>query len=224
LKNDYKYGKKKGKVVEVPATKRAKYNKGDKEDNTQANTDQKAFHYLGKDRTQIRKMFLVYSRHQNVAEVAKECEIHRKTVKKYRDMFSWDEEIERVNAAQQMKLNAQLVDRRIRNTEALDTAINSIVTQLQPDAEGVANSMPLKSLPSLIKAQTEILDSASGGAKDEMTPQLQQALELVAAIGNTTLKLIADHLSRINFNVPPTLELSSPVPAEVRSQSGTDPF
>lgn len=152
---------------------------------------------------ELRKMFQVYMQSNgNLAAVSKATGVHRKTVRKYKELYEWDAQRQKaVTILHEREVELE-VDRRQRNLHTLDMGIENIKTQLVADKDGVITNVPMKILPSLIKAQHELLEG-SPETTPPITPELRSALTILDALGKDTLKGIADHMAKINFQVTP---------------------
>ena len=133
-------------------------------------------------------MFHIYQQSGSVGRVARKCSVHKKTVKRYKELDNWDERRGEIERAVQSKSDEKSIGRRLRNVLTLDKAIEAIADSLQNGGE-IENKM----LPKLIATQEVLLGR---GAADDETPDMTveelAALELLKALPPGGLEALAN--------------------------------
>lgn len=128
----------------------------------------------------------------SIARVVKICKVHRITAKKWRIRDRWDVRLARIEVATEKKLEKKIINRRLRNVQVLDTAIEKI----KDDIEAGTADLEAKSLAKLVATQELLLGR---GAADEIEstipPEAIEAINILSQLGDSGLRLLGDRLA-----------------------------
>jgi len=67
--------------------------------------------------SKVEEMFAAYTEKQTLGYVSRKCQVSHITVKRYRDMFKWDERVEKIKKRTIEKVDARRADHRARHAQ-----------------------------------------------------------------------------------------------------------
>jgi len=147
---------------------------------------------------QRERMFQAFMDLGSARAVSQQLGIPVKTCRMYEERDRWWERRERIESSVREKTDNKIVNRRLRNVQILDTAIDRIAKDLSSEEVFV----PVKMLPRLVLAQETLL--GAGAADDEQAPmsiEAQQALNLLQSLPPEALTQLAGVLAeRMNVS------------------------
>jgi hypothetical protein len=144
------------------------------------------------------EMFSVFQETQSENQVRKRCKVHPKTVRKYRERDKWDVRVEGIQNKVQEKLEKRIVNRRMRNVQVLDMAIEDVLKQLlEAKAKEQSGVVDPKLLARLVVAQDHLIGrGAADEEQQDVPPEVAKALEFLSSLGERALVQLAEVIAQ----------------------------
>jgi len=143
------------------------------------------------------KMFMVYQETLSLSQVTARCGLHKLTAKRYRILDDWDARIERINKRIHKKVDVLAVNRRLRNVQVLDMAIEDIKEQIKIAQEkGLIGIIDPKLLPRMVVAQDFLIGRGAADEEHvELSVEAREALTFLTSLGEKSIIQLADIIS-----------------------------
>lgn len=136
-------------------------------------------------------MFMAFQNSCSVHEVSRITGKSRATVDYWRVRDDWDERITRIEGRVEDKLEKKVVDRRLRNVQVLDQALDSIKDQLD-DGKKVSIAF----LGKFAMVQEMLISRGAADSEKKLLSESERAaLQLLTTLGEKGIKQLGDALS-----------------------------